>query len=70
MSMLEILTEDPIFGRMLEGIPGKLGEPPVMTHCSQRKAAISKGSHELIKENDLKGQAPWPWASYDPNVCV
>lgn len=53
--------EDPIFGRMLEGVHGKPGEPPEMIHCSQRKAAISGGSHELIMENDIKGQVPWPW---------
>lgn len=54
--------EDPVLGRMLEGVHGKLEEPPVMTHCSQRKAAVSQGSHELIMENDIKLQVPWPWA--------
>lgn len=53
--------EDPIFNRMLEGTYGKLEEPPVMTHRSQGKAAVSQGSHELIVENDMKLQVPWPW---------
>lgn len=58
----EMPMEDPIFRRTLEGVHGKLEEPPVMTHCSQRKAAVSQGSHELIMESGIKLLVPWPWA--------